>query len=563
MKFTELNIDADLLKGIDEAGYEECLPVQEQTFAHSLLGKDVAVQSQTGSGKTAVFLVTIFHLLRNDPVVRGMKALVVAPTRELAVQIEKEAKLLGKYVDLAIGCFYGGVGYVPQEKILRDGVDVIIGTPGRLLDYNESGKIDFGQVGIMVIDEADRLFDMGFFPDLKRMLRKMPPVTKRRTMLFSATLAYRVRDLASQYMNDPVEVMLTPDQMTVDTISQKLYHVAKEDKMRLLLGILQKERPNNAIIFTNMKIEAMRVARRLEANGYDCEYIMGDLPQSKRLKVIEGVKSGKIKYLVATDVAARGLHIDDLELVVNYDLPEDSESYVHRIGRTARVGKEGRAISLVCEKYVYGLEGIESLIRQKIPVEWAEDDLYAEDKSAGMHFHAERDRDGRGRRKERPDGRRREKPSRERPRPERHERPARAAGAVRPERHERPLRPETREVPADTKINKKRTRRDGSVQHDGTRVAARAPGAPAHGTPSKPHPAPSGAHRKKEASKESRPGRPSQKPGRKTRTEDRLEYYRSKYGDKFVLTPEQEAEEKRLRKQGLLGKVLGLFRKKK
>ncbi len=386
MDFTEFNLNKKLLKGIKTAGFINCTQVQEETLALTLKKKDVCVQSQTGTGKTAAFLISIFQLLLEDEALKGKKTLIIAPTRELAVQIEKEAKLIGQYLDFSIGCFYGGVGYSQQEEILDKGIDIIVGTPGRLIDFNEKEKIHFNDISILIIDEADRLFDMGFFPDIQRMISYMPPAQERITMLFSATISSRVRDLAWQYMNDPSEIVISPETVFVDKITQELYHVGKDEKIKLLLGILKKEQPRNALIFTNMKSTAHEVCRRLEYNGIKCQYIMGDLPQGKRLRIIEKVKSGKIKFLVATEVAARGLHIDDLDLVVNYDLPEDCENYVHRIGRTARAGKSGKAISLACEKYVYGLEAIEAFTKYKIPVAKADDDLYAEDKSEGMRF---------------------------------------------------------------------------------------------------------------------------------------------------------------------------------
>ena len=384
MEFSELKLDKHLMRGIKDAGFSHCMPVQEKTLSQTLNGRDVLVQSQTGTGKTAAFLITIFQLFIKDRNLKKKKALVIVPTRELAVQIEKEAKLLGVHLKFTIGSFYGGVGYKKQEKMLLDGVNIIIGTPGRLLDLNRSGKLHLKDIEILIIDEADRLFDMGFLPDIKKMIKGMPPLSKRRTMLFSATLNSRVRDLGWQYMNNPADIVINPEQVTVKNVTQVLYHVGADEKKNLLLGILKREKPKNALIFTNMKSTAVEIAKRLKHNGYNCQYIIGDLPQKKRLRIIENLKSGKIQYLVASDVASRGLHIDDLELVINYDLPEDSESYVHRIGRTARVGKQGKAISLVCEKFVYYLEAIESLIETKIPVLWADEELFEEDRYTDM-----------------------------------------------------------------------------------------------------------------------------------------------------------------------------------
>ncbi|MCP4714160.1 MAG: DEAD/DEAH box helicase [Deltaproteobacteria bacterium] len=391
MKFSQFDLDANILKGIDKAGFVDCLPVQEQTFEQSLTNhKDVCVQSQTGTGKTAAFLIPTFQMLLSHEQFKNEKVLVIAPTRELADQIEKEAKLLGKYLPFSIGAFYGGIGFDKQEKLLKEGVNIIIGTPGRLLDFGRQKKLNFKDIGILIIDEADRLFDMGFLPDIRAMLKQMRPLEERRTMLFSATLDYRVKEVAWEYMNEPADIEIEPEQVTVEKISQELYHIERSKKMRLLLGLFKKEAPKNALIFTNTKHKAYEVSERLKHNGYDCHYIMGDLPQKKRLRVIEDLKAGNIKYLVATDVAARGLHIDDLDLVINYDVPAETENYVHRIGRTARAGKSGKAITFACEQYVFNLESIETYINMKLPVTWPDDDIFTEDKSRGMTFKLER-----------------------------------------------------------------------------------------------------------------------------------------------------------------------------
>ncbi len=386
MRFNELELNEKILKGIAEAGFEECMPVQEQTFEHSLKGVDLIVQSQTGTGKTAAFLISLYQRFMEADLLPGSKALIVAPTRELVVQIEKEAKLLGKYAKFNVHCFYGGVGYAGQEKALKKGVDIYVATPGRLIDLNEKGMIDFRQIEILVIDEADRMFDMGFLPDIRRILRKMKPPGKRQAMLFSATIDDNTSYIAGEFMVNPATVRIQPEKMTVDKIKQELYHVGRNEKMNLMLGLLKHHLPKNALVFTNTKHDAVKVAKRLEYNGFECRSLIGDMPQSKRLKVTEDFKSGKLAFLVATDVAARGIHIDDLEMVFNYDLPGDSENYVHRIGRTARAGKSGVAISLVCENYVYNLDAIEELIGKKIEVQYAEDELYKEDKSTGMEL---------------------------------------------------------------------------------------------------------------------------------------------------------------------------------
>jgi len=381
MKFTEFNFNERILKGIGKAGFEKCTNVQVETFQYTLKGKDILVQSQTGTGKTAAFIISIFHLYLTRENLKNKKVLILAPTRELVLQIEKEAKLLGSFLDFRIGSFYGGVGYNQQETMLKDGIDIYVATPGRLMDFANSGKIKFGDFAILIIDEADRMFDMGFFPDIKRMIKRMVSPSERISMLFSATLSLKVKNLAWEYMNEPAEVNISGGQITVDKIKQVLYHVGTNEKINLLLGLLKFQNPVNVLIFTNTKQDAVRVAARLAGNGYECDYIIGDLPQKKRTKIIDSIKSGKLKYLVATDVAARGLHINDLDLVINYDIPEDFENYVHRIGRTARAGKSGMAATFACEKFVYGLEAIESFIKMKIPVEWAADEMFVEDKS--------------------------------------------------------------------------------------------------------------------------------------------------------------------------------------
>ncbi len=371
MFFRELNLHPGLLRAIAQRGYAELTDVQEKTLAHTLQGKDAAVQSQTGTGKTAAFLITIFEQWLRSDGGRRKKALIIVPTRELAAQIEGEARLLGRNLGFTFGCFYGGIGYGPQIAALKKGIDMIIGTPGRLLDLDERRLLNLKEIRFLVIDEADRLFDMGFLPDIKRLACGLVPRFERQSMLFSATLNRLSRRIAADYLNDPVFIELTPEQMTVETIVQKLYRVKSHLKPNLLLGILAKEKPRSALIFTNMRHTAFRLAKKLERNGRRCRHLSGDLPQSQRLRIIDDFMAGRFSFLVATDVAARGLHIEGLEMVVNYDLPEDIENYVHRIGRTARAGNSGRAISFACEKFGKHVEAIESFIGMKIPEEKA------------------------------------------------------------------------------------------------------------------------------------------------------------------------------------------------
>jgi ATP-dependent RNA helicase RhlB len=383
MNFNELNLEPRILHGIADRGYNKMTAVQEQTLAVTLQGLDVAVQSQTGTGKTAAFLITLFdNIVKNDAHNRK-KALIIVPTRELAVQIEKEAHLLNRHIGLSIGSFFGGVGYAGQLSSLKRGLDIVIGTPGRLLDLSEKGHLRMKNIGFLVIDEADRLFDMGFLPDITKIIRKMPPRHARQNMLFSATLNRVSRKIAIEHMTRPVFIEVTPEKLTVDTISQELYHVKSHIKMNLMLGILKAQAPQNALIFTNMRHSAFRLAKNLQQNGFRSQHLTGDLPQNRRLNIIKDFMAGKFAFLVATDVAARGLHIDDLEMVINYDIPQDCENYVHRIGRTARAGNTGKAISFASEGTADHLEAIESFIGMKIPVQRAEDDLFATDMSIG------------------------------------------------------------------------------------------------------------------------------------------------------------------------------------
>ena len=389
MDFKELDLHPRLLQAIADRGYQDMTAVQELTLAETLQGRDVTVQSQTGTGKTAAFLVTLLeHMLRSETTQRGM-ALVIVPTRELAVQIEEEALLLNHHTDFKIGSLYGGVGYTTQEALLDKGLDIAIGTPGRLLDFSTKGRLKLKKVGFLVIDEADRLFDMGFLPDITRILGRMSPRHTRQNMLFSATLNRAAQSISDEHLNRPVPITVTPEQMTVDTIEQELYQVKSHLKMNLMLGILEAEAPRNALVFTNTRHDAFQVSRKLQLNGHGSRHLTGDLPQSRRLQIMNDFKAGKFPILVATDVAARGLQIDDLGMVFNYDLPLESESYVHRIGRTARAGQTGKAVSLASEGTLRQIWDIEAFIGMKIPVKPTEFDLYATDKSEGTKLARE------------------------------------------------------------------------------------------------------------------------------------------------------------------------------
>ena len=381
--FTQFDLPQQVLKGIASAGFKRCTPIQAMAFPVTLHGGDIAAQAQTGTGKTATFLITIFnHLVRHpQPKKVGPRALIIAPTRELTVQICEEAKLLGSHTDFKVLPVFGGVDYQKQQEALRMGTDIVVATPGRLIDYMKQRVFSPGNIGILVIDEADRLFDMGFIKDLRYILKRLPRYTKRQSMLFSATLSYGVMELAYEYMNNPQEVFADPEKVTVEEIDQALYHVGNNVKPNLLLGLLKRMTWNRLLIFANTRTGVDMLTHKLRGNGYAAVGITGTVPQKKRLKIMQQFKAGEVKILVATDVASRGIHVEDIDLVINYDIPQDPEDYVHRIGRTGRLGKSGRSITLACETYVYHLEAVEAFIGEKIKVEWAEDDWYEKDQA--------------------------------------------------------------------------------------------------------------------------------------------------------------------------------------
>ena len=390
MNFSEFNLSPDLMKGLEAAGYEKCTPVQEQVLTCGLSGEDLYVQSQTGTGKTASYLVLMLQQLLTKEELAGKKALIMVPTRELAVQVEEEAKTLISGTNLKTGSFYGGVGYEKQTNLLKKDIDIIVGTPGRVIDLCESGTMDLSSVAFLVVDEADRMFDMGFYPDLRTLIKILPPVEKRQTMLFSATLNTYVKNLAWEYTENAKEVTIEAEHITIDEIDQVLLHVSSDEKTKLLVGILKNENPSSVIIFCNTKRSSEVIAKRLKINGIEAEYIIGDLPQSKRLAVLKSFKEGELKCLVATDVAARGIDVDDLQMVINYDLPSEAENYVHRIGRTARAGKSGKAYTFCSEQDVYNLPAIERYVGYSIPATMPTSEMFAEDASAGMYIKTDR-----------------------------------------------------------------------------------------------------------------------------------------------------------------------------
>jgi ATP-dependent RNA helicase RhlB len=370
--FSSLDLPEPLLRAIEEAGFTYCTPIQAQTLPIALQGRDVCGQSQTGTGKTATFLIALFNrLLTRQPSPERKpnqpRAVVIAPTRELAIQIHRDAMMLGKHTGFSIDVVYGGTGYREQRESLEKGVDILIGTPGRIIDYNKQHVFDLRAVEAVVLDEADRMFDLGFIKDIRFLLRRMPRPEKRLNMLFSATLSLRVLELAYEHMNNPQEVKLVRDQVTAENIAQSVYYTSNEEKIPLLVGLLRKLQPTRTLVFVNTKEAGHELRAWLRANGFEANTLSGDVPQKKRIALLANFRDGTLPVLVATDVAARGLHIPDVTHVVNYDLPQDPEDYVHRIGRTARAGAAGVAISFACETYAFSLPDIETYIGHKIP----------------------------------------------------------------------------------------------------------------------------------------------------------------------------------------------------
>jgi len=374
LTFEQLGLREELMRGVAEAGFKRCTPIQARTLPIALAGRDVAGQAQTGTGKTAAFLLGLMqHLLTRpasaDRRVTQPRAIVLAPTRELAVQIHADALVLGKHAGFTLGLAYGGTDYDKQRQALQRGVDILVGTPGRLIDYYKQHVYDLNAIQVAVLDEADRMFDLGFIRDIRYVLRRLPPHEERLNMLFSATLGYRVLELAYEHMNDPELVRIEPDKVTVDRVRQSIYFPSNEEKIPLLIGLLRRMDPTRTMVFVNTKRAAERVQHYLEANGILAEAISGDVPQRKRLRLLRDFLSGELPVLVATDVASRGLHIPDVSHIFNFDLPQDAEDYVHRIGRTARAGAFGDAISFGCEDYAVHLPEIEAFIGHRIPAE--------------------------------------------------------------------------------------------------------------------------------------------------------------------------------------------------
>jgi len=378
--FSSFDLPDKLAQGIEDAGFLACTPIQEKTLPLTLKGEDVAGQAQTGTGKTAAFLIATFAHLLNNPAPEGRKptqarALILAPTRELAIQIHRDAMELGQHTGLRLGIAYGGTDYDIQRKHISEGIDILIGTPGRIIDYFKQHVFDLQKAQVVVLDEADRMFDLGFIKDVRYLLRRCPPPTERLGLLFSATLSHRVNELAYEHMNCPQLVQIETEQVTAERVRQVLYHTANDEKIPLLLGLMNSIDATRTIVFVNTKRDGEKVWSFLEGNNHKAAILSGDVPQKKRQSLLKQFQDGELAVLVATDVAARGLHIPDVSHVFNYDLPQEAEDYVHRIGRTARLGADGDAISFACERFVYSLPEIEEFIGESIQVAHIEEGM--------------------------------------------------------------------------------------------------------------------------------------------------------------------------------------------
>lgn len=372
-KFSSFDLPAEVLQGVEESGFSYCTPIQAESLPFALQGKDIAGQAQTGTGKTAAFLLAAYAHLSKNPAPEARKknqprCIILAPTRELAVQIHKDAEMLGKYTGLKHVAVFGGTGYDTQKQAIIDGVDLLIGTPGRIIDYFKQGVYDLKQIQVLILDEADRMFDLGFIDDIRYLIRRMPDADKRLSMLFSATLSHRVSELAYDHMNDPQEVVIKSENVTADRVTQTVYYPAMDEKIPLLLGLLNSRDDSRIVIFINTKRVAEKIDAYFKTNDINGAMLSGDVPQNKRLRIMQDFTAGKIRALVATDVAARGLHVEDVSLVINFDLPNDAEDYVHRIGRTGRAGASGVAINFACEDFAMSLPDIEQYIGHKIEV---------------------------------------------------------------------------------------------------------------------------------------------------------------------------------------------------
>ncbi len=391
LRFSDVGLPVPVLHAIADLGFQYCTPIQQRVLRFTMGGHDAIGRAQTGTGKTAAFLLTILtDLLKNPPdeerYTGEPRALVLAPTRELAMQIAKDAESLAKYTGLKIVTVLGGMDYDKQRKQLtEDFVDIVVATPGRLLDFASKQDIYLDRVEILVIDEADRMLDMGFIPDVKRIVRMTPPKTSRQTLLFSATFTRDVINLSEQWTYNAVKVEIEPETVTTDTVEQLVYITTTEDKYKLLYNLLTQNNLERVMVFANRRDQTRKLSEMLRDHHISCALLSGDVPQEKRVKTLENFRAGKIKVLVATDVAGRGIHVDGVSHVVNFTLPEQTDDYVHRIGRTGRAGASGTSVSFACEDDAFMIPQIEEAIGRKLPSKYPEPELLAPIPSRGFH----------------------------------------------------------------------------------------------------------------------------------------------------------------------------------
>jgi len=420
-RFHDLDLPLELMHGIADLGFEYASPIQAQSLPHTLNGHDVVGKAQTGTGKTAAFLLSIIDDILRNPIegerfAGEARALIIAPTRELVMQIADDAKALCKYTGLQVHTLVGGMDYVKQQTKLRENlVDILVATPGRLIDFTGKRDVFLDQVEVLVIDEADRMLDMGFIPQVRRIVRQTPKSTHRQTLFFSATFTDDVELLVEQWTDNPVKIEIEPDNVATDSVTQRVYLAASEEKYTLLYNLLKQEGVDSLIVFANRRDECRRLHERLERHGFKVGILSGEVAQNRRVKTLEGFKSGLLDVLVATDVAGRGIHIDDISHVVNFTLPEEPEDYVHRIGRTGRAGKTGTSISFACEDDAMRLLPIQDLLGDGLKCEQPPEHLLQEIPPLGPRkARPEGERDDRDRRNKAPrrDGRGRSDSSR-------------------------------------------------------------------------------------------------------------------------------------------------------
>lgn len=380
VRFQDLALAKEVIAGTQQLGFKYCSVIQEKALPHAIDGRDLAAKAQTGTGKTAAFLASSMTRLLAKPKEnrrpKTCRVLVLEPTRELALQIEKDAEAIGKYTGLYSKAIFGGIDYKEQKNAIDIPVDILACTPGRMLDYARSGALDLSETEILVIDEADRMLDMGFIPDVRRIVGMLPPAGKRQTMLFSATLEPEILRLADRWLVDPVSVEAEPEHVVTDLIDQRFYAVLGSQKIAMLLWLLKNEPYDRMIIFGNWKHRNAELTEELRSYGVECEMLSGDIPQNRRIRILDAFKEGKCRIIVATDVAARGIHVDGISHVINFDLPEQAEDYVHRIGRTGRAGKKGTAISFVCEFGAFNLPEIEKYAEMEVKSIQPEDECF-------------------------------------------------------------------------------------------------------------------------------------------------------------------------------------------